>query len=176
MSDPYIGEIRMVGFNFAPVGWLACDGSLLPIAQYEVLFTLIGTTYGGDGETTFALPDLRGRIPLHQGTGPGLSPRALGEMGGSEIVSLVPAQLPAHGHALQATTAAADSTSPGPARLPAAVSGDTFYVDDLDGASPLGMADPSTTPAGGGQPHENLMPTQTVQFCIAYEGVFPSQS
>jgi microcystin-dependent protein len=175
MSQPYVGEIRMFGFNRTPNGWMACDGSLQSIAEYEVLYTLIGTTYGGDGQSTFGLPDLRGRLPIHQGQGPGLSSYVLGQKSGTESVTLTQAQMPAHTHTVVATTAAANSLSPGPTLLPAAVSGDTLYVTDLTGATAIAMSAQSTSVSGGSQPHENCMPTLTVQYCIAWAGIFPSQ-
>lgn len=176
MSTPFVGEIRMFGFSRTPNGWQACDGSLLPISQYEVLFALIGTTYGGDGQTTFAVPDLRGRLPIHQGAGPGLSNYVIGQVSGTESVTLLQGQMPAHSHTLVATTAAASSTTPGPTLLPATVSGDNFYVNTTTGNTPLAMSAQMLGPSGGTQPHENCMPTMTVQYCIAWAGIFPSQA
>lgn len=177
MSTPYIGEIRMFAFGTrgAPNNWQACDGSLLPISQYDALFALIGTTYGGDGQTTFAVPDLRGRLPIHQGTGPGLSTYVIGQRAGTETVTLLSTQMPAHTHTAVATTGAATSLTPGNTLLPGAISGDSFYVSDITGATQVAMSAQSTSIAGGSQPHENCMPTLTVQFCIATAGVFPSQ-
>ncbi|MBW8851884.1 MAG: phage tail protein [Xanthomonadales bacterium] len=174
MSTPYIGEIRMFGFGRTPNGWQACDGSLLAISQYDALFALIGTTYGGDGQTTFAVPDLRGRLPIHQGQGPGLSNYVIGQRAGTESVTVLPTQMPAHTHTLVATTAAASSLTPGNTLLPGSISGDTFYVSDTTGATVLAMSAQSTSLAGGSQPHENCMPTLTVQYCIATFGIFPS--
>lgn len=174
MSTPYIGEIRMFGFGRTPNGWQACDGSLLAISQYDALFALIGTTYGGDGQTTFAVPDLRGRLPIHQGQGPGLSNYVIGQRAGTESVTVLPTQMPAHTHTVVATTAAATSLTPGNTLLPGSVSGDTFYATDITGATVLGMSAQSTSLAGGSQPHENCMPTLTVQYCIATFGIFPS--
>ncbi|KRA45204.1 tail fiber protein [Pseudoxanthomonas sp. Root630] len=176
MSQPYVGEIRMFGFSRVPNGWFACDGGLRSIAEYEVLFTLIGTTYGGDGQSTFGVPDLRGRLPIHQGQGPGLSSYVIGQMSGSEQVTLTTNQMPAHTHTLVATTAAATALSPGPTLLPGAVSGDTFYATDITGATPVAMSAQSVSSSGGSQPHENCMPTLTVQYCIAWAGIFPSQA
>lgn len=176
MSQPYIGEIRMFGFGRTPNGWQACDGSLLPIAENDALFALIGTTYGGDGQTTFAVPDLRGRLPVHQGQGSGLSNYVIGQSAGTENVTLVSTQMPAHTHMLQATTAAATSTTPGSALLPGAVSGDTFYVNTLTGNNAAAMSAQMLGSGGGSQPHENCMPTLTVQYCIALFGIFPSQA
>ena len=174
MSTPYIGEIRLFGFSRTPIGWQACDGSLLPISQYDAVFALIGTTYGGDGQETFAVPDLRGRVPLHQGQGPGLTNRVMGEMAGVESVTLLPANMPAHTHGLVATTLATNATAPAATVELGALSGDTLYATDLNVAS-VATAAASTTPAGNTQPHDNVMPTLAVQFCIALEGIFPSQ-
>ncbi len=176
MSTPYIGEIRMFGFGRTPIGWQACDGSLLPISQYETLFVLIGTTYGGDGQSTFAVPDLRGRLPIHQGQGPGLSSYVIGQMAGTENVTLLTTQMPTHTHTMVATTGTATALTPGSALLPGSVSGDIFYATDVTGATPAPMSAQSTTIAGGSQPHENTMPTLTVQYCIATEGIFPQQA
>jgi microcystin-dependent protein len=175
MSTPFVGEIRMFGFGRTPTGWRACDGSLLPISDYEVLYMLLGTTYGGDGQSTFQVPDLRGRLPLHQGTGPGLGNYVIGQAAGTETVALLPTQMPAHTHAVIATTAAATALTPGPGLLPGTVGGDTFYATDISGATAAAMSAQSTTPAGGSQPHENTMPTLTVQYCIAWAGIYPSQ-
>ena len=176
MSTPYIGEIRMFGFGTrgAPNGWQACDGSLLPISQYDVLFALIGTTYGGDGQTTFAVPDLRGRLPIHQGQGPGLSNYVIGQCAGTETVTVLPTQMPAHTHTAIATTAAATTGTPGTGVIPGAVANQTMYVTDTSGGTPFSQAANAVTLAGGSQPHENCMPTLTVQYCIATQGIFPS--
>lgn len=178
MSTPYIGEIRMFGFGTrgAPNGWQGCDGSLLPISEYDALFALIGTTYGGDGQTTFAVPDLRGRLPIHQGTGPGLSTYIIGQRAGTETVTVLPTQMPAHIHTAVATSGAASSLTPGNTLLPGSVSGDSFYASDVAGATQVAMSAQSTSLAGGSQPHENCMPTLTVQYCIATQGIFPSQA
>ncbi|MFO0043233.1 MAG: phage tail protein [Pseudomonadota bacterium] len=176
MSTPYIGEIRMFAFGTrgAPSGWQACDGSLLPISEYDALFALVGTTYGGDGQTTFAVPDLRGREPIHQGQGAGLSNYVIGQRAGTETVTVLPTQMPAHTHTLVTTTAAASSLTPGTTLLPGSVSGDNFYLSDVTGATAVAMSAQSTSLAGGSQPHENCMPTLTVQYCIATQGIFPS--
>ena len=164
----------MFGFGRTPNGWQACDGSLLPISQYDALFALIGTTYGGDGQTTFAVPDLRGRLPIHQGQGPGLSNYVIGQRAGTETVTVLPTQMPAHTHTLVATSGAASAATPANTVLPGSVSGETFYVSDITGATALPMSAQSTSLAGGSQPHENCMPTLTVQYCIATFGIFPS--
>lgn len=175
MSTPYAGEIRMFGFSRVPDGWFTCDGSLKPIADYEVLYTLLGTTYGGDGVSTFAVPDLRGRVPIHQGRGPGLSTYVIGQKAGSEGITLNQPQLPNHTPPLMATTALATTGTVGNTVLPAALSGDTMYVTDITGATGAALADNMIVSTGGNQPHDNQMPTLTVQFCIAFAGIFPSQ-
>lgn len=175
MSNPFLGEIRLLPFNFAPRGWMTCSGQLVSIAQNDALFALIGTIYGGDGQTTFALPDLRGRLPIHQGQGPGLSNYVIGQAAGSESVTLVSSQLPSHTHTLIATTAGATSLTPGNALLPGAVSGDTFYVNTTAGNTMAPMSNQMLSQAGGSQPHDNTMPTLTLQYCIAVEGIFPSR-
>lgn len=175
MTTPYVGEIRLLPYSFAPVGWLDCDGRLLSISEYELLYALLGTLYGGDGQTTFGLPDLRGRVPLHVGTGQGLTPRTLGELGGTETVTLTPGQMPAHSHAYAATSATAGSSTPGASVQLGAVNGDTVYTSDITGLTSADMAANMITPSGGSQPHDNTMPTLTVRFCIATDGVFPSQ-
>ena len=178
MSQPFVGEIRMFAFGNrgAPNGWQVCNGSLLSIAEYEVLFTLIGTTYGGDGQSTFAVPDLRGRLPIHQGQGPGLSNYVIGQVAGTETVTLISTQMPAHTHTMVATAAASTALTPGTGLLPGTVSGDIFYATDLTGATAAPMAAQSTTVAGGSQPHDNTMPTLTVQYCIAWAGIYPQQN
>ena len=175
MSTPFVGEIRMFGFSRVPNGWFACDGRLYPISEYEVLFTLIGTTYGGDGQSTFAVPSLSSRVPIHQGTGPGLSSYVLGQAAGSENVTLLPQQMPQHNHSMTATPASADGKSVHTTVELAAVSNDTMYVTDIAGATPYITAPQSTQTVGGNTAHENTMPTLTVQFCIAWAGIYPSQ-
>jgi microcystin-dependent protein len=176
MSDPYLGEIRAFGFNFPPQGWFRCDGSLQSIANYDALFALLGTTYGGDGQNTFGLPDLRGRLPLHQGQGPGLSNYVIGQVGGTETVTVTSPQMPAHTHALLATTASAASTTPGNTMVPAGNIVETMYATDLTGATASVMSAQSTSTTTGSQPHDNTMPTLTVSYCICYAGIFPSRN
>lgn len=178
MSTPYLGEIRMFSFGSrgAPNRWQSCDGSLLPISEYDALFALLGTTYGGDGQTTFGVPDLRGRLPIHQGTGPGLNTYVIGQQAGTETVTVLPTQMPAHTHALVTTAAVSTALTPGTGLLPGAVSGDSFYASDVSGATQVPMSAQSTSLAGGSQPHDNTMPTLTVQYCIATQGIFPSQA
>ncbi|OOG50915.1 tail fiber protein [Rhodanobacter sp. C01] len=177
MSTPYVGEIRLFGFPRIPTGWFACDGSLQSIAEYQTLYVLIGTTYGGDGINTFGLPDLRGQLPVHQGNGQGLSPRVLGASGGTETVTLQTNQLPAHTHTLVATATPASSAQPGNQLLPAALANsDTMYATDVTGAPSFPLANAAVGMQGGSQPHDNTMPTLTVSYCIAWAGIFPSQS
>ncbi|MER7276980.1 tail fiber protein [Dactylosporangium sp. NPDC000244] len=170
MSDMFVGEIRMFAGGYAPSGWLECAGQLLAIADYELLFNLIGTTFGGDGQTTFALPDLRGRAPIHQGTGPGLSPRVPGQAGGAEAVTLTVANLPAHGH--QPVAASASGTTDSPAGAVWATMPDTPYA--AAPASRVPMHGAALTTAGGGQPHENRAPYLTIRYIIALNGIYPS--
>lgn len=168
MAQPYVGEIRMFAGNFAPVGWMFCEGQLLPISENETLFQLIGTTYGGDGESTFALPDLRGRIPIHQGNG-----FILAETGGAEEITLTVNQIPAHSHPALATTNAASSTAPNANNLLArtALATITAYGSD----NPKTQLAPSTIgPVGGSQPHTNFQPYLCVDFIISLYGLFPS--
>ncbi len=172
MSDPYIGEIRMFGGNFAPRGWAFCDGSVLPINQYSALFALIGTTYGGDGQITFALPDLRGRVPLHSGSS-SVGSVTLGERGGTEAVTLTAAQA-AHTHVLNATANQATSTDPaGRVLATTPRGGKRLYAAPPANTTLHGS---SVGSAGGSQPHSNMQPYLAVNFVIALEGIFPSQS
>lgn len=170
MSEPYIGDIRLFGGNFAPVGWAFCDGSLLPISEYDPLFALIGTNYGGDGMVTFALPDLRGRAPIHQGTGPGLSPRPIGSSAGSETVVLTAQQMPAHTHV---PTAGATPTSTSPAGATWSAQTTAAFAP---GAASVPMHPEAIGPAGGSQPHDNMPPFAVANYIIALVGVFPSRA
>ena len=171
--DPYIGQIALVAFNFAPVGWAFCNGQLLPISDYDALFALIGTTYGGDGQTTFALPDLQSRIPIHQGQGTGLSPYVMGQSDGTETVSLTADALPGHGHQAQGVAGSSNSGNPAGA-VWAKATGDTPYKGNTTGEG--NMATGAIGPAGGNQPHPNIMPYQALNYVIALQGIFPSQS
>jgi microcystin-dependent protein len=167
MSQPYVGEIRMFGGNFAPAGWMFCEGQLLPISEYETLFNLIGTTYGGDGQSTFALPDLRGRLPLHQGNG-----FTLAETGGVETVTLTISQIPAHSHPYLASTTGVQTASPNNQVLGAlSVEGNDLYAP-ATGTTP--MAANAIGATGGSQPHDNFQPYLCVSFIISLFGVFPS--
>jgi microcystin-dependent protein len=171
MADPFVAEIRIFPFNFAPRGWAWCDGQLLPLSQNTALFSLLGTTYGGDGKSNFALPNLQGRAPMHPGQGPGLSLHDLGETGGSETVSLLESEIPAHSHALRGSNLVSDSPAP---------SGNTLArFPNAYRASPgtlAQMAPESLVPAGGDAPHNNMMPFLTFYFCIALQGVFPPRT
>ena len=173
MANPFVGEIRMFAGNFPPVGWAFCDGSLLSISENEVLFVLIGTTYGGDGQVTFALPDLRGRVPVHQGQGPGLSNRVIGQLSGTENVTLIAGQLPAHTHVLNATATAAASSNGVAGSLTGAVAAGTQIYGSAPGGAP--MAASALTSTGGNQPHNNMAPFLSVNFIISLFGIFPSQ-
>jgi microcystin-dependent protein len=171
MAQPYVGEIRIFAGNFAPAGWLFCDGSLQLISQNETLFQLIGTTYGGDGQSTFALPDLRGRIPIHMGQGTGSS-RIIGEAGGSESVTLTTAELANHNHAFPASSSVASAGDP----LNAVVA-DTGTVPVYSSSIPNVVMSPGAiAAAGAGQSHDNIMPFGCVNFIISLFGIFPSQS
>lgn len=174
MSEPFIGEIVMFGGNFAPRSWAQCDGQLMPISQNTALFSILGTTYGGNGQTTFGLPDMRGRSPMHQGQGPGLTPRSLGEQGGSENDTLTLNQLPAHNHPMQCTGNAADLDSPVnaiPAKDAASVTG--YYSS---GNPTANMKVSTIGNSGGNQPHSLVHPFLAVNFIICLFGVFPSRN
>jgi len=170
--DPFVAEIRIFPFNFAPKGWAWCDGQLLPLSQNTALFSLLGTTYGGDGKSTFALPDLQGRAPMHPGQGPGLSLHDLGETGGSDTVTLLESEIPAHSHSLTAHNQTADYPTPGAASSFARVATDNLYQNNTT-TNLVSMSDQALAPAGGDQPHNNLQPYLTFYFCIALQGVFP---
>jgi microcystin-dependent protein len=171
MSQPFVGEIRLFGGNFAPAGWAFCEGQLLPISENETLFNLIGTTYGGDGQSTFALPDLRGRLPMHMGTGPGLSNRVISEMGGVETVTLTAQQIPAHNHVPQAVSGSGNQTTP-----QGGVWAGTATSRYSSNAPDQAMKSTLVGSAGGSQPHENMMPYLAVSFIISLFGIFPSQT
>ena len=173
MAQPYIGEIRMFAGNFAPAGWAFCEGQLLPISENETLFILIGTTYGGDGQTTFALPDLRGRIPIHMGTGPGLNTRNLAESGGTEELTLTVNQIPVHGHTFNGSVSSADALSPSGNVIASPTSLDLYRPGSTPDQS---MAANVLASTGGSQPHNNLQPFLCVSFIISFFGIFPSQT
>jgi microcystin-dependent protein len=165
MAQPYVGEIRMFAGNFAPAGWQFCEGQLLPISENETLFQLIGTTYGGDGMETFAVPDLRGRVPIHQGNG-----YILAETGGTEEITLTVSQIPSHTHALLASTASGNQSNPANNVLAASPS-INLYVEDVTTAN---MNAAAISPIGGSQPHTNIQPYLCVDFIISLFGIFPS--
>jgi len=167
MAQPYVGEIRLFAGNFAPAGWMFCDGQLLPISENETLFQLIGTTYGGDGQSTFALPDLRGRVPIHFGNS-----FILAETGGTEQVTLTVNQIPAHTHSFMASIDPANSPNPTAHVLAETISTTPYYAGPP--AAPL--APQSILPVGGSQPHDNLQPFQCIHYIISLFGIFPSPS
>jgi microcystin-dependent protein len=174
MSDPFVAEIRIFSFYFAPKGWALCDGQLLPISQNTALFSLLGTFYGGDGKSTFALPNLQSCVPVHAGNdaGPGLSPRFIGEIGGSPYVTLLESEIPFHNHSFQANGQSATKSTPS-ANSIARTSGASPYI--AASANLVNLAPELLAPAGGDQPHNNMQPYLTVNFCIAMQGVFPQR-
>jgi microcystin-dependent protein len=174
MADPFVAEIRIFPFNFAPTGWAFCNGQLLPISQNTALFSLLGTVYGGDGKSTFALPDLEGSAAMHPGQGQGLSLRDLGEIGGAETVTLLVSEMPFHTHSLLAAGSLANLNQPSPTRALARSSGGTIYQSDAS-QNVVQMAPQALSPAGGSLPHNNMQPYLTLSFCIALQGVFPQR-
>ena len=168
--DPFVAEIRIFPFNFAPKGWAWCNGQILPLSQNTALFSLLGTTYGGDGKSNFALPNMQGNAPMHPGQGPGLSLHDLGETGGSETVSLLESEIPSHSHAMMASNADSTDRSPANNLLAGGLGGLSFY-----GAPPppVQLSSNALAPAGGDQPHNNMMPYLTCYFNIALQGVYP---
>jgi microcystin-dependent protein len=171
--DPFLAEIRIFPFNFPPNGWAFCDGQILPLSQNTALFSLLGTTYGGDGKSTFALPDLQGAVPMHPGQGLGLSLHDLGETSGTDTVTLLQSEIPAHNHAVQANGAPADLQMAGSDRALARATGGNAYKTPP--ATMTQLSDQALTPVGGDQPHNNLQPYLTLNFCIALQGVFPQR-
>ena len=176
MASPFLAQITLFAGNFAPRGWAFCQGQILPIAQNTALFSLLGTTYGGNGQTTFALPDLRGRVPIQPGQGPGLSPYSLGELGGVENVTLLQTQMPAHNHTTQVTSnassAAATDTLPNGNFL----ASDNQYTNTSNAVMNATAVTVTVGIAGGSQPHENRQPYLAINFIIAMEGIFPSRN
>jgi microcystin-dependent protein len=171
--DPFVAEIRIFPFNFAPKGWAFCDGQILPLSQNTALFSLLGTTYGGDGKSNFALPNMQGNAPMHPGQGPGLSLHDLGETGGSETVSLLESEIPSHSHQLRADILDIADTNVVSANASFALSsGGTLY----QAASNAQLSGQALTPAGGDQPHNNMQPYLTLNFCIALQGVYPPRT
>jgi len=172
MADPFVAEIRIFGFNFAPTGWAQCNGQLMPISQNTALFSLLGTTYGGDGKSTFALPGLEGSVPMHPGQGQGLSLYDLGQEGGEEFVTLLESEMPAHNHFVRANTQdAGDIGLVNPNASLAQSTGGNAYTTTQN----TQMAFQALPPAGGSLPHNNMMPYLTLNFCIALQGVFPAR-
>jgi microcystin-dependent protein len=167
MSEPFLGEIRMFGGNFAPRGWSLCNGQLLPIAQYTALFSLLGTTYGGDGKVTFGLPQLQGNAPMHWGDGPGLTPRQIGEMSGEPNVTVLITEMPSHNHGFTGSASSPDQTSPRSNVLADAA----IYANPPNAA----LAPQTVGIAGGSQPHNNMMPYLGLTFIIALEGIYPAR-
>ena len=175
MAQPYVGEIRMFAGNFAPAGWMFCSGQLLPISEYETLFNLIGTTYGGDGQSTFALPDLQSRVPIHVGTGPDGTTYQLSESFGVETVTLTTQQMPIHTHAVVASTDGGNVLSPQNAVLAAPASSQAGMMGYAPaGSTDLTMAGTEITPLGGSQPHDNMQPYLCINYIISLFGIFPS--
>lgn len=173
MADPFVAEIRIYPFNFAPKGWAFCDGQILPLSQNTALFSLLGTTYGGDGKSNFALPDMQGNVPMHPGQGPGLSLHDLGETGGSDTVTLLESEIPAHSHGTQV------SARRGVQNVPTGMVGALGVGINLFSATntnPVTMSSNMVAPAGGDQPHNNLQPYLTLNFCIALQGVYPPRT
>ena len=170
MSEPFLAEVRALGFNFAPRGWAFCDGQILPINQNQSLYSLLGTTYGGDGRTSFALPDLRSRTPVHKGDG-----YQLGQKGGAETVTLTAAEIAAHTHAAKASSLAGDQRIPANTVLAAEVPDDLAYREPTAAAA-TALRSGTITNAGGGQAHNNMQPYTTISFCIALQGLFPSRN
>lgn len=169
MADPFVAEIRIFAGNFAPKGWATCDGQFLNISQNTALFSLLGTTYGGNGQSNFALPNLQGRAPMHPGQGPGLSLRDLGEMGGEETVTLLQAEMPAHNHTLQAVNDVGDANDPTNNGMARSVGAAVYAA----AGTPVAMAGSALTPTGSSFPHNNLQPNLTLLFIIALQGVYP---
>jgi microcystin-dependent protein len=170
--DPFVAEIRIFPFNFAPKGWAFCDGQILPLSQNTALFSLLGTTYGGDGKSNFALPDMQGNAPMHPGQGPGLSLHDLGETGGSDTVTLLESEIPSHTHSMRASKSAGTDTNPQVNNLAQGVGIGQYGP----AASFVNLADTALTPAGGDQPHNNMQPYLTLNFCIALQGVYPPRT
>lgn len=169
MADPFVAEIRIFPFNFAPKGWAFCDGQLLPLSQNTALFSLLGTTYGGNGKSNFALPNLQGSAPMHPGQGPGLSLHDLGETGGSETVTLLESEIPSHSHTATAVDIVADSPMGENASLASPPAGNPYD----SAANLVQLSGNAISPSGGDAPHNNLQPYLTFYFCIALQGVFP---
>jgi len=177
MSDQFVAEIRIFPFNFAPTGWAFCNGQLMPISQNTALFSLLGTTYGGDGKSTFALPDLQGNAPMQPGQGAGLSLRDLGEIGGSQFVTLLTSEIPIHTHALRAfATVPGDQFGPNPNGQSLLAQSDNGAIYNATISNLVQFAPQALSPAGGSLPHNNMQPYLTLNFCIALQGIFPPRT
>jgi microcystin-dependent protein len=176
VSSPFVAEIRIFPYNFAPLNWAFCQGQMLPISQNTALFSLLGTTYGGNGSTTFALPNLQGVVPMHFNQGPGLTPHVEGETGGSSTVTLNGQQMPAHAHTLQAFAGRGGSPADSPANSVLTPSTGVDVYDPGTGGTLSAMNPNAIALIGGGQPHNNLMPYLTLNFCIALTGIYPTRS
>jgi microcystin-dependent protein len=185
MSDPFVAEIRPFAFNFAPIGWAMCNGQLMPISQNTALFSLIGTQFGGNGTSNFALPNLQGAVPMGQGNGPGLTPRVIGERGGEENVTLLSTQMPDHNHAMLAIADSATARSPAAGLAPAEGHGqgrggsfniNTFTASGANNPPNTQLAPGSVSLSGGSEPHNNIQPSLVINWCIALQGIFPSRS
>ena len=176
MSDAYIGEIRLFGFNRVPLNWMACAGQLLPIDQFAALFNVIGTTYGGNGQTNFALPDLQGRVAIGQGQGNDLPAYVLGQNGGEEAHTLIEGEMPTHGHALMSSTATATTATPGTTVHLATASAGNLYAPPPRLGPTFDVMAACVTTAGSSTPHNNMMPTLVCNYCICVEGIFPPTS
>jgi len=175
MADPFVAEIRIFPFNFAPKGWAWCDGQLLPLSQNTALFSLLGTTYGGDGKSNFALPDMQGNAPMHPGQGPGLSLHDLGETGGTETVTLLESEIPVHSHAMKATVENGTQGTLAPNITLATSIAGSLYQSNTN-SNLVTMNPQAISPAGGDQPHNNMMPYLTLYFNIALQGVYPPRT
>jgi len=177
MSEPFVGEIKMFAGNYAPVGWALCDGQLVSVSEYDALFSLLGTTYGGDGQTTFGLPDLRGRVPVHMGQGPGLSSRVIGARGGAESVTLTVQQIPSHTHQARCIPGTGDQQSPqNHVWAQAAIAGTNLYSNLPPSLTMKSTPTAAIGNTGGSQEHDNLIPYQVLNYIIALTGIYPQRN
>ena len=173
MADPFVAEIRIFPFNFPPRGWAFCDGQLMPLSQNTALFSLLGTTYGGDGKSNFALPNLQGSVPMHPGQGPGLSNHFLGELSGAQTVTLLQSEIPVHAHSASGSSGPANLQAPAADRVLGRAN-NNVYLDNPGNL--VAMAPEALAPAGGSQPHNNLQPYLILNFCIALQGIYPARN